>query len=203
MPFSFVTLEGYCTVRCTIWWNGVYTNALSRDADMRRRDVDARGDGGSFCHAEKMPLSMATQITQCYDCFRVAAVIPTMMPVVPVVLVKLGGWVLPVVVMIVACCCDFCCWLLLLACCCEVKKWGQLQEEKVSRGCHCVKNNCCRNLGASSGENKRNNNRKLKQSVSVRKIFLWNFFFESSGTRILDFETRKKRERLTCFNFQK
>jgi hypothetical protein len=70
---------------------GVDTNALSRDADMRRRDVDARGDGRSFCHAEMMPLSMAAQITQCYHCFRVAAVIPTMMPVVPVVRVKLDG----------------------------------------------------------------------------------------------------------------
>jgi hypothetical protein len=70
---------------------GVDTNALSRDADMRRRDVDARGDGRSFCHAEMVPLSMATQITQCYHCFRVAAVIPTMMPVVPVVRVKLDG----------------------------------------------------------------------------------------------------------------
>jgi hypothetical protein len=33
-------------------------------ADMRRRDVDARGDGRSFCLAEMMPLSMATQIAQ-------------------------------------------------------------------------------------------------------------------------------------------
>jgi hypothetical protein len=64
---------------------GVDTNALSRDAGMRRRDVDPHGDGHSFCLAEMTPLSMATQIAQCYHCFRVAAVIPTMMPVVPAV----------------------------------------------------------------------------------------------------------------------
>jgi hypothetical protein len=81
-------------------------------ANMRRRDVDARGDGRSFCLTEITPLSMATQIAQCYHCFRVAAVIPTMMPVVPAVRVKLvdsDGWLLPVVVMIAACCCDVCC----------------------------------------------------------------------------------------------
>jgi hypothetical protein len=91
---------------------GVDTNTLSRDAYMRRRDVDARGDGRSFCLAEMKPLSMATQIAQCYYCFHVAAVIPTMMPAVPAVQVKFvdrDRLLLPVVVTIVACCCDICC----------------------------------------------------------------------------------------------
>jgi hypothetical protein len=91
---------------------GVDTNSLSRDADMRHREIDARGDGRSFYLAEITPLSMATQIAQCNNCFRVAVVIPTMIPVVPAVRVKLvdrDGLFLPFVVMTVACCYDVCC----------------------------------------------------------------------------------------------
>jgi hypothetical protein len=87
---------------------GVDTNAPSRVADMRHRDVDARGDGHSFCLAEMTPLSMVTQIAQCYHCFRVSAVIPMMIPVVPDVRVKLVDryrGLLPVVVTFVAACC--------------------------------------------------------------------------------------------------
>jgi hypothetical protein len=58
--------------------------------------------GGLHCLADMTSSSMGTQIAQCYHCFRVAAVIPTMPTVVPALVVFIVLWIVP----------DECCLLL-------------------------------------------------------------------------------------------